>query len=293
MLRAPIRLRASTLAQKHRCSVRPAPASSSVRLGVHLRFPRRPAGGLATSSEARPSQPRRRRTGHDCDRGRPRLDLQARSFGTGASNEGSEPSDVASKPSPGDDRPVLLYEGPFASLTLKLKRVSLTSAAIGIFGLPALTLLYGAEGSVPPTGQVAVIATAGFAAVGSTVLLGYCFSPYVHALERLPGSKDGGGGSDGTEGGATGGGELMKITTHDILSRRIETVFDPATEVSPPTAAGNSRLFCNFLVRGQPMYVHPELIRDHELRVKLVGEEPRKEGADEMNKKKIDDDEFF
>jgi len=76
--------------------------------------------------------------------------------------------------------PILVYESPFASLTLKLKRVSLTSAAIGIIGLPLLSLFY--SGDVPATGQLAVVATAGVTAVGSTALLGYCFTPYVSLL---------------------------------------------------------------------------------------------------------------
>jgi hypothetical protein len=175
----------------------------------------------------------------------------------------------------------LVYEGPFASLTLKLKRISLISACIGIVGLPAISL-FGAS-SVPATGQLAIIATAGLTAVGSTALLGYCFSPYVHTLERL-----GGSGADDVDIKHS----LVKIITRDILARRIETVFDPATDVSPPPK-NNSRPFCNFMVKGLPMYVHPELIDDYKLRVQLLGEEPQQANADARNKKKLEDDEFL
>jgi len=174
-----------------------------------------------------------------------------------------------------------VYEGPFASLTLKLKRISLISACIGIVGLPAISL-FGAS-SVPATGQLAIIATAGLTAVGSTALLGYCFSPYVHTLERLVGS----GADDGDMKPP-----LVKIITRDILARRIETVFDPTTDVSPPPK-NNSRPFCNFMVKGLPMYVHPELIDDYKLRVQLLGEEPQQANADARNKKKLEDDEFL
>ena len=92
-------------------------------------------------------------------------------------------SDPSSSPTTSTST-TLLYESPFAPLTLKLKRVSLTSAAVGIVGLPLLTLFYG-SGDVPATGQLAVIATAAVTAVGSTVLLGYCFTPYVHTLELV------------------------------------------------------------------------------------------------------------
>ena len=53
-----------------------------------------------------------------------------------------------------EEEPTVLYEGPFAALTLRLKRVSLTSAVIGIVGLPALSFFYGAADSVPATGQL-------------------------------------------------------------------------------------------------------------------------------------------
>lgn len=180
-----------------------------------------------------------------------------------------------------DQHPSLVYEGPFASLTLKLKRVSLISACIGLVGLPAISL-FGAS-SVPATGQLAIIATAGVTAIGSTALLGYCFSPYVHTLERLSALKD------SNDGDANA---LVRIITRDILARRIETIFDPTTDVSPPPK-NNSRPFCNFVVKGLPMYVHPELIDDYKLRVQLLGEEPQQANADARNKKKLEDDEFL
>eukprot|EP00584_Thalassiosira_punctigera_P003220 CAMPEP_0172545892 /NCGR_PEP_ID=MMETSP1067-20121228/15743_1 /TAXON_ID=265564 ORGANISM="Thalassiosira punctigera, Strain Tpunct2005C2" /NCGR_SAMPLE_ID=MMETSP1067 /ASSEMBLY_ACC=CAM_ASM_000444 /LENGTH=287 /DNA_ID=CAMNT_0013332725 /DNA_START=12 /DNA_END=875 /DNA_ORIENTATION=+ len=191
-----------------------------------------------------------------------------------------------------DGQPVLLYEGPFASLTLKLKRISLASAAIGIVGLPALSLFYG-SGSVPATGQLAIIATAGVTAVGSTALLGYCFSPYVHTMESLAseGVESETDGDDSTK-AAGADGNLVRIVTRDILARRVETIFDPAADVLP-VPNNNSRPFCNFVVMGKPMYVHPELIHHDKLRFQLMGEEPPRENAEARNKKKLDDDEFL
>ncbi len=188
--------------------------------------------------------------------------------------------------------PTLLYEGPFASLTLKLKRISLTSAAIGLVGLPAISLFYGA-GSVPASGQIAVIATAGITAVGSTALLGYCFSPYVQRLERLPFDVHNPNATKSDD--DTSKNNLLRITTRDILARKVEVVFDPATDVTPPPS-NNSRPFCNFMVKGMPMYVHPELIEDRELRAKLVCEDPSNLEEEEIaagKKKKLEDDDLF
>ena len=228
-----------------------------------------------------------------------------RFFGSGNGDADSARGESSSPD--GGQLPLLVYEGPFASLTLKLKRISLTSAAIGLVGLPALSL-FGTASSVPASGQLAVVVTAGVAAVGSTALLGYCFSPYVHTLERLPpppplphSAEDGAGDHPaGEEGGGTSGiGDLRKngttlarIVTRDILARRVETVFDPATDVSTPPN-GITRPFCNFVVKGTPMYVHPELLHDDELRAQLFGEDPQLANAEARNKTKSDDDEFL
>ncbi|KAL7476623.1 hypothetical protein ACHAW6_002472 [Cyclotella cf. meneghiniana] len=152
-------------------------------------------------------------------------------------------------------QPILIYESPFASLTLKLKRISLTSAVIGLVGLPALSFFYGSAGGVPPTGQLAVIATAGITAVGSTALLGYCFSPYVHTMEILSNGE--------TE---EEGAQRVRIVTRDIFARKVITVFDPSTDVSRP-GSDNSRPFCNFVVNGMPFYIHPDLLNDDKLRM--------------------------
>ena len=182
--------------------------------------------------------------------------------------------------------PSFLYEGPFAALTLRLKRVSLTSAVIGIVGLPALSFFYGAADSVPASGQIAVIATAGLTAVGSTVLLGYCFSPYVHTLERVAIAD--GGEKDEVDDEQ----QLIRMVTRDILAREVVTVFNPKTDVTAPPSS-NSRPFCNFMVNGLPFYIHPQLIEDDKLRNQLVEEEDDDDNAGAKSKTKTDDDEFL
>ena len=108
---------------------------------------------------------------------------------------------------PSNKSPQVLYEGPFAQLSLRLKRVSVTTAALGVVGMPLLMALHG--GDVPATGQLAVGGTAIMAAAGSTVALSFCFSPYVHKLERVDDAQ-------------------IKATTANILGMRVETTFDPS-----------------------------------------------------------------
>lgn len=169
---------------------------------------------------------------------------------------------------PNGDKPAILYEGPFAQLSLRLKRVSVTTAALGVVGMPLLMALHG--GDVPATGQLAVGGTAIMAAAGSTVALSFCFSPYVHKLERV----------DDTQ---------IKATTANILGMRVETTFDSSKDVGK---AAGSRPFCNFTAKGLPMYVHPEMVYDDELRLQLIGEADLEnlEKAKEAAEKNKDDD---
>lgn len=198
-----------------------------------------------------------------------------------AENDTSKHTDAA------EPLPSLLYEGPFAQLSLRLKRVSVTTAALGVVGMPLLMAMHG--GDVPATGQLAVGGTAILAAAGSTVALSFCFSPYVHKLERVVVTPD--NEKDGDT--ATAERNLIKATTANILGMRVETIFDPATDVGK---AAGSRPFCNFTAKGLPMYVHPDMVYDDELRLQLVGEaelELQEKAKEAAKKNKQDDDEFL
>ena len=74
---------------------------------------------------------------------------------------GSSSSSSPIKPA---SEPIVLYIGPFSGLTLRLKRVSIFTATVGLIGMPLL--LYLQTGTVPLIGQLAVTGTAILAAVG-------------------------------------------------------------------------------------------------------------------------------
>ena len=204
----------------------------------------------------------------------------------GSSSKGASDLETSKDGQP----PTLLYEGPFAQLSLRLKRVSVTTAALGVVGMPILMALHG--GDVPATGQLAVGGTAIMAAAGSTVALSFCFSPYVHKLERVAAASVQGEKKEG-ENDADAEQNLVKATTANILGMRVETIFDPATDVGK---ALGSRPFCNFTAKGLPMYVHPEMVYGDELRVQLVGEaelEQQEKAKEAAAKNKQEDDEFL
>jgi hypothetical protein len=187
----------------------------------------------------------------------------------------------------------LLYEGPFASLALRLKLVSVTSAGLALVGIPLLISMH--TGDVPLAGQLAVGGSAMVGAVGSTVAMSFVFSPYVTTLERVPvrlchhAKRDDDDDLDSKQNVTEQAAQewLLKATTRNMLAMKVETVFDPQTDI---TSYVGIRPFANFTAKGVPMYVHPDLIMDDELRTQLVGEQ---ETTKHQKPVKDDDDGFI
>jgi hypothetical protein len=121
------------------------------------------------------------------------------------------------------------------------------TATIGLFGMPLLVYLN--TGEVPLGGQVAVSGTALLAAAGSTVLLNYCVTPYVHSITKS--------------------GDSFSAVTANLFGMRTTTPF-MLDQVVTPKDAKLSRPFCNFVANGVPMYIHGELFDDKAILKKLL-----------------------
>lgn len=128
-------------------------------------------------------------------------------------------------------------------------------------------------------------------AVGSTVAMSFVFSPYVTTLERVPVRlchmkhyDDSDSKQNVTQQAAQEW--LLKATTRNMLAMKVETVFDPRTDIA---SYSGIRPFANFIAKGVPLYVHPDLILDDELRTQLLGEQ----GKAEHKKPVQDDDDGF
>lgn len=209
---------------------------------------------------------------------------------------------------------LVVYEGPFANLALRLKRISITTAIASIVGAPAIVIL---GSNLPVSGQLAVGGTAMFAACGSTAALSFCFSPYIHTLEWIPVRKCNNTSSTATahnhhipreeksfyENTETIQQEeykecqtfLLKATTRNLFSMKCETVFDPS-QVKHVGDFQTYRPFCNFMVNDKHFFIHPELLHDDTLRIQLLGEEKGTLVPDYENtnmKKKDPDDDFL
>eukprot|EP00557_Chaetoceros_sp_GSL56_P004538 CAMPEP_0176501484 /NCGR_PEP_ID=MMETSP0200_2-20121128/14183_1 /TAXON_ID=947934 /ORGANISM="Chaetoceros sp., Strain GSL56" /LENGTH=296 /DNA_ID=CAMNT_0017900369 /DNA_START=36 /DNA_END=926 /DNA_ORIENTATION=+ len=205
---------------------------------------------------------------------------------TPSSSDNNQTTNAPPAPAPAPVPPATIcYEGPFASLALRLKQISITSAAASLVGIPML-MTFGSN--LPPSGQLAVGGTAILAATGSTAALSFCFSPYIHTLEWIPvrqckickeeDEKDKQQQKEEEVRGQEQEQEqskcqklLLKATTRNVLAMKVETVFDPDIDVThdPKTY----RPFCNFMVKGKPFFIHPELVKDDLLRIQLLGKE--------------------
>lgn len=177
----------------------------------------------------------------------------------------------------------VIYEGPFAQLAFRLKAVSITTALVGVVGIPFLIMIH--SGDVPVAGQLAVGGSAILGAVGSTVAMDFVFSPYISTLERVPVRQCHSNKEESSEEQRAAQEWLLKATTRNILSMKVETVFDPTTDVTPYSGI---RPFCNFLAKGRPMFVHPDLILDDTIRAQLVGDDEEQK----PKQTKEDDDGF-
>lgn len=176
----------------------------------------------------------------------------------------------------------IFYEGPFAGMSTRLKAVSITSAFVGAFGVPTLLFMY--SGDVSQLGQFALGGTATAAACGSTVLVHYFFTPYVHTLEHVHVKE--------TVDETTSEPEqkkLIKATWRNLFVLKQETIFDPLIDVTP---YDGNRPFCNFFVRGIPLYVHPELVMEDTLRKKLLGETAEQFNMPDKQNRNNDEDEL-
>lgn len=184
----------------------------------------------------------------------------------------------------------IVYEGPFAKLTLRLKRVSLSTAFLGLVGVPLLAALKNG-GDVPAVGKAAVGGIAVLAATGSTMALSFCFSPYIHTLETITNNHE----SDGNSEQKKNTSLLLKATTRNILGLTVETTFDPVKDVQP---YNGNRPFCNFIANDKKLFVHPELIHDPKLYRQLFGEskeekEEKFKKEQEKNEQKSEEDGIF
>ncbi|CAM9575098.1 unnamed protein product [Discosporangium mesarthrocarpum] len=179
----------------------------------------------------------------------------------------------------------LIYSGSLTAPIKSLKRVSITTCAMSIVGMP--TLLFLGQNSLSVTGQVAVAGTAMLAAVGSTVLLHYCIKPYAHRMyEILPvGGVEEKPPEEGTlpPVGAMGGGRGMDGETRprrfsvemlDIWGRVKVTDFG-LDEVEPQPEA--MRPFVSFRAKGVYYFIQGGAFDEKGLLRHLLGRPLREE----------------
>jgi hypothetical protein len=215
------------------------------------------------------------------------LQIRFQSFTTGTSDKKKDDDKAAV------NEDSMVYESPLGNVVTRLRTVSLCSGIIGTLGLPLIIAAKG--GNLPSTGMLATGLLFVAGSLGSTVAIYFVFSPYAYTIESIPIRKCKKAETDESE---TDDDEkvtvveqktdptsrkkdvLLKAFTKSLFLTRTDTVFDPATDV---VAYKGLRPLCNLLVKGMPMYVHPEFVYDETLRKLLnldAKEKPLKEEDD-------------
>jgi hypothetical protein len=158
----------------------------------------------------------------------------------------------------------LLYESPLGSTVTRLRAISLFSALVGTVGLPAYLALFRPDLVASQAPLLAFGLAFCSASCGSTAAIHFVFSPYVYSIEPIPIRACSSPRSEQQD-------YLLKAVSKSLILTRIETVFDPNTEVSPYQGF---RPLCNFVITKKggtplPLYVHPEHIYNATLRKAL------------------------
>jgi hypothetical protein len=187
-----------------------------------------------------------------------------------------------------DDKP--LYEGPLSGITTRLKIVSITTASGSMLGIPYLIMTH--SGDLHLMGQLAVGGAAMFGGTASTFLLNFFFGPYVHTLERVPvrncqtSNNIISDEQHSNNNHCAAQAYLIKATTRNLLCQKIETVFDPATDVTPYKG---TRPFANFVAKDKIFFVHGDMLLDRTLRGQLLPDIDNDDGLEELSKNAKED----
>jgi hypothetical protein len=215
------------------------------------------------------------------------LQIRFQSFTTGTSDKEKDDDKAVNEDS-------IVYESPLGNVVSRLRTVSLCTGVIGTLGLPLIIAAKG--GDLPSTGMLATGLLFVAGSLGSTAAIYFVFSPYAYTIESIPIRKCYYKKAE-TDESETDGDEkvvveektdpapkkkdvLLKAFTKSLFLTRKDTVFDPETDV---VAYKGLRPLCNLLVKGMPMYVHPEFVYDETLRKLLnldAKEKPLKEEED-------------
>lgn len=219
------------------------------------------------------------------------MNMRYQSFTTGTTSDKEKDKD-SSKPN--EDN--IVYESPLGNVVSRLRTVSLCTGVIGTLGLPLIIAAKG--GDLPSTGMLATGLLFVAGSWGSTAAIYFVFSPYAYTIESIPirkcHYKKGASDESESDGDAKAPvveqktddpppkkkDVLLKAFTKSLFLTRRDTVFDPATDV---VVYKGLRPLCNLLIKGMPMYVHPEFVYDETLRKLLnldAKEKPLKEEDD-------------
>lgn len=148
------------------------------------------------------------------------------------------------------------YDGFYASKLKMLRRISITSSILSVFGLPIVISM--SSGDMSVAAKISIASTAVVASVGSTAILQAITHPYITSMSYLKGGKH--------EGDNAAGNYKLKAVRMSILGnpRPSEFSLNDMKEVRV-----TSHPYANFQIDGKYYYVRPDVIENELLREKI------------------------
>lgn len=156
-----------------------------------------------------------------------------------------------------------VYHSPLGNIVKKLRFVSVLTGLTGSVGVPCMIMT---KSAIPETGML--VSALAFVAMtcGSSVAVHVVFRPYVYTLERIPVRVcHSATTTSSSNSSSIGQPTMLKATTLNLFLQTSETVFD----LESVQKYSGLRPLCNFSVRGQYFYVHPEYLYDQQLSHKM------------------------
>lgn len=138
------------------------------------------------------------------------------------------------------------YEAPFASVLIKLKRVSIVTSVLSSLCMPCLLYF---QISAPLPAKLAIFGVTLTTSIGSTLALDYFFKPYVHSLQWAQKHDM-----------CRSTPKIMAIN-YNIFAQKEETYF-VIQDVRKISRDKKYRPFYNLRIKGKPMYIHLDSIHD-------------------------------
>lgn len=170
----------------------------------------------------------------------------------------SKPKSAASSTSSSS---TIVYEGPFAGMLKRLRRVSIVSTTVAFVGFP-LTMVFGIpSASISLAGQLGVVGTSLLASASSTFFLQLITHPYVTELREIK--------QEGVEVSGDQKDRQFLVSRLNYFGNTVQTQFN-LSQVTK--GVGKAHPYASCQADGQHLYLHGSELKDTSLRILMTND---------------------